>query len=238
MDKKYLSKLPDDLTEMVQKIELFIGDEIQIKIDDSRKDILACEVNKTDITILIPKEDYFPEAAVLHEILHIHRFSIQKVPQIKVCDNSDIWTPELETGLTKLDNMLEHLVILQEEFSLRPERINYWKSRTHKALDNFDFVNHIKDDQERIVLEYWVFIQQIFSDNTLVNKAKSLIDILDINDRAEKFFHEIKSCINTKEKLVNTCFSHLRLPIEIGCLEYMDIKNKESYERPLTILED
>ena len=236
MDETYLNKLPDDLAAMVHEIELFIGDEIQIKIDDSRKDILACEVNETGVSILLPEAGYFPDASVMHELFHIRRFCIQKVPQIKVCDSSDIWTPQLETGLTKLDNTLEHLVILPEEFSLRPERINYWKSRTQNALDSFDFINIIRDDQERIALEYWVFIRQIIPDNKLVNKAKSLIDKLDIADRAHEFFHAVNSSMNSKEQLVKICFKHLRLPLAIGCLEYIDCKNKKCYEKPLVTL--
>ncbi len=236
MDKTYLNKLPKNIATMVHEIELFIGDEIQTKIDDSRKDILACEVNQKGVSILLPEAGYFPNAAVMHELLHIRRFCIKKVPQIKVCESSDLWTPQLETGLTKLDNTLEHLIILPEEFRLYPERINYWKSRTQKALDCFDFINNLRDDQERIALEYWVFIQNIFADDNLVNQAKALIDKLDIADRANKFFHAVNSSINSKVQLVKICFKHLRLPLSIGCLEYLDLKNKKFYEKPLVAL--
>ncbi len=231
MKSAYLSKLQHDTRLLVHKIEQYIADEINIKIDQSRKDILACEVDKYGATILIPDADFFPDASALHELLHIRRFCLDKEPRLVVCDNH--WTPVIETAITKLDNNLEHFVIIPQELKLRPERIYYWQSCMNKELENFYSSNDIKDDQERRALTYWAFIKHVLPENELIQKASMLIENLGITDRASQFFDAIIPYIDVKDKLVKVCFKHLDLPDDIGCLEYIDCKNKLCYEKPL-----
>jgi len=231
MKSAYLSKLQHDIRSLVYKIEQYIDDEINIKIDKSRKDILACEVDKYGATILIPEADFFPDGSVLHELLHIHRLCLEKVPRLVVCDK--YWTPELEKGITKLDNNLEHFIIVPKEFGLRPEQKECWRSYINKELENFHFLNHIKNDQERRALIYWAFINHALPEAALISKAGVLIESLGIMDRASQFLDATISCIDEKDKLVKVCFEHLNLPVDIGCLEYIDCKNKLCYETPL-----
>lgn len=233
MNGIYLSQLPHKIRSLVDEIEQYVGYEISVKIDESREDILACEVDEQGIVILIPNEGYFPDGAVLHELLHIRRFCLDKVPRIVLCENFKHWTPTLETSITKLDNNLEHFVIIPQELNLIPKRINHWKSRMNKNLENCRSSNDIKDDQERRALIYWILTKHVLLENELTQKASMLIESLGIEDRASKFLDEIIPYIDVKDKLVKVCLEHLRLPDDLVCLEYIDCKNKRRLEKPL-----
>lgn len=230
-----MCKLKDDFSSLVHDIEHNIGCEINIKVDTSRKDILACDVDEQGATILIPKIDYFPDASVLHELLHIRRICLEKIPRLVVCENYDYWSPKLANGILELDNNLEHCIIIPEELKLRPERIDYWESFLDRKLDDFHSLNCIQDDKERIALMYLVLAQHIFSENKLAQKIDIIISSLDIVNRAKHFLDAITPYIYIKEKLVKICFEYLKLPYESGCLKYIDCKNKSYFVKKLEL---
>ncbi|MEA3360542.1 MAG: hypothetical protein U9R17_14205 [Thermodesulfobacteriota bacterium] len=169
MKQEYINRLPQEIHLLVQKIECHIDSEINVKVDESRPHRLACEVDKHGATILTPNDGYFPEASVLHELLHIRRFCVNNVPRIFVCDSYQNWNPELESGLTYLDTNLEHFVIVPEEIEYRPDRKEYWDSRICNKIEKFDLLNRDNQNQGFDALIYWAFIHHVFQEDDLIN---------------------------------------------------------------------
>lgn len=233
MNKKYFNQLNHDTRLLVQEIEHDIRAEINVNIDASRTDVLACEVGKQGATILVHREDYFPDDSVLHELLHIRRVCLNKVPRIVVCESYENWNPKLETALTKLDNNLEHFVIVPEEIKCRPNRKEYWELRIYNALEKFDSLSLIRDDQERKALIYKALIHNIVPERELIKKIDVVLSGLGIRKRASLFLDSISPYIDIKDKLVKVCFEHLQIPEDAGCLKYIDCKNNSCYEESL-----
>lgn len=237
METRYLNRLPDDVRALVATIEEYCGVEISVTVDPSRScripnepDPLACEVAKDGAQILIPTAEVFPNASVLHELLHIRRFLLDGVPRIVICDDYDDWTPQRQTALIGLDNSLEHLLIVPEELQFRPKRKEYWGRVIHRALNRLALENLPLIDRERYILINWVFLQHVLPGSDLNSQASALIEKLGINDRAARMADALLPALNFKESAVRICFEHLQLPLDIGCLEYIDIRNQSSHE--------
>jgi hypothetical protein len=233
MEDIYLNLLDRNTRSLTQEIELNISSEIKIKVDASRAGKLACEIDQYGGTILIPEPGYFPNESVYHELLHIRRLCVFKVPRIQVCEAYDGWTPELANGLTSLDNDIEHFIIVPDELNMYPNRETYWISEVEYLFNNYDQLGLIQDDQERRVLINWAFAQHVFLSNDLAEKANFALTKIGVNDRASKFLSEILESLDEKEILVQTFFKNLRIPFDVGCLEYLDCINNTRYEKTI-----
>lgn len=233
MKKEYINRLSQNIIRLVQDIESHIDDDIDVKVDESRSCVLACEVDKQGAAILTHKHDYFPEDSVLHELLHIRRICLDKVPQLVVCDNFDNWTPELETGLKPLDNNLEHLIIVPEELKYRPDRKEYWKNRIINKIETFDDQIRVNQIQAFDTLIYRVLIHHVLKDDDLKIKIDEIISP-DLKNISQEFHDKIVLYLDSKEKLVKVCFNYINISDKAVCLEYIDCKNHSSYKNSLS----
>ncbi len=242
MQNEYLSQLSDDVRSLVEQTEQSSGIDITVVVDPSRMrgrqdqpDSLACDVSQHGARLLVPTTDHFPDGSVLHELLHIRRFLVNGVPRIVVCDDYSVWTPQLETALTQLDNSIEHLIIVPEELEHRPDREDYWKTVMTRVFNELE-VNDLPDeDRERHALINSVFVRRVLDDDELVNRVAALTGSLGINDKAARLLEEVSYSLYSKERTVQLYFEHLCLPIEAGCLEYMNTHNRSS--RRITLAE-
>jgi hypothetical protein len=234
MEEEYLTLIDSNNRTLIQAIEKHIGSPISVHIDSSRGDHLACEINKSSAKILIPHKNYFPNDSVYHELLHLRRLSIEKVPRILVCDDYDRWTPELESGLVSLDNDIEHFFIVPDELRKYPDRYSYWENKVLYVLQNFENLGLIKDDQKRRVLINWAFANFVFPDDNIIEAANLAVQKMKIEKHAHEFLSQISDVIASKEALVEVFFKYLSIPIEVGCLEYLDFENKTSNEKKLS----
>ena len=233
MKQEYINRIPQEFHFLVEEIESHINDEIYVKVDGSRPHKLACNLDNYKATILIPTEDYFPEASVLHELLHIRRFCVNKVPLIVVCDNCYNWSPSFEANLISLDDNIEHFIIVPEEIGYRPNRKEYWKTCLRNRIDNL--IHSTKDNQDLgfDALLYWIFINHIFPEDDFINKIDNAISAHGIKERAQKFQKEFIAHLSSKEKLVKVCTTCTGLSDDDVCIEYKDFKNKSSHEKSL-----
>lgn len=237
MKQEYTDRLPQEIRTIAQTIERRIDSGIDVRVDSSRTNVLACEINERGATILIPHHDYFPAASVLHELLHIHRVCVDGVPRVVVCDAYQYWTPALESGLTALDNNLEHFRIVPVEIRYRPERRDYWRSRFRRKLgkpDQSDLKSHV---QAFDIIVYWSFLHSVLKDDDLIEQADEVISSLNVRGPAQELRIEMVPHLDCKEKLVKICTKHADIPDEAVCLKYIDCKHGRSHEVSLLDVE-
>ena len=232
METGYLARLPDDLQAFVAHIECESGIEITVEVDNSRAgrhrgepDPLACIANESEARLLIPSEDFFPEGSVLHELLHIHRFLVDRVAQISVCD--DYWCPERETVLTQLDNCLEHLVIVPEELGRRPERRGRWVAVMDRVLNQVQSGELRDADRDFFVLYSWVFIRYVLPDDDLAEKALAALESLNLRDHGDQFYDAVLAALSSKEAATRVCVEQFGLSKELICLDYFDPRQRK-----------
>jgi len=234
MENSYFDLLPIDVRSLVDRIEHLSGVKIEVIVDPSRKrdltgreDSLACKVDEHSAKLLIPTPEHFPDASVLHELLHIYRFLVDKVPHIVVCPGYDNWTPELEKGLGELDLNLEHLIIVPEELRHRPKRRAFWEKAMHRALDQIQSTRFSVD-----ALIYWVFIHLVLPDRNLKVKADAIIQQNGANELAKQFSDALVPSLHSKEKSVQVCVEHMDIPEMAVCLKYLDSRDGTSRTIP------
>ena len=218
MNKKYFDQLLSDNKKLLLLIEAHVGREIAVREVPMRNN-LGCEIHNA--TILTP-EGKFPDSSVLHELLHIRRFKVDGVPQLVVCDSFDFGDPNFETSVTKLDNNLEHLFIVPEEISLRPDRIKYWEDRIINAIrtqenSGLDVNIHGCD-----AIVNWVFASHVFVDGSVIEKATKVIRKLNCEETAKKLLSTLQQANCNKEIFAKACLAELNLPSGSICLKYLD----------------
>lgn len=133
MREDYLDRLSPEVQAFVREVEETSGVTIEIKLDACRAGrgpdgtgILACDIDDRGATLLVPSEEYFPDGGVVHEVLHIRRILVEGVPRLADNPDSGLSSPEVCQGLVNLDNALEHLIVVPEEFFRRPESAERW----------------------------------------------------------------------------------------------------------------
>lgn len=235
MEADYLRRLSPDVAAIVNEIEAKTGIEITIEVQTDRS-TMACEIDCDGQRILTPSQQYFQDGSVLHELLHIRRIAVEGIPQIVDCEDSHDISAEVISGLTSLDNTLEHLVIVPEELLLRAERRSYWEERLSKALGKLERKALNSDDTKR-----WILLNGLFQDLALPNspseaRLRQLEQEYAVVEDARDFRVSVSALTMNKERMVVEVFRLLKLPAHIAALEYFDIANGTSEEVPLADL--
>lgn len=233
MENAYFEMLDETSRTLVLEIESHLNGAIEIEVDTSRTDTLACTVKKNGPIILTPNANHFPSASVFHELLHIRRFCVNSEPKIVVCDSFVEWTDKLEDCLKELDNNIEHFIIVPEECEKYKDRINYWVTMVVTAIKIISNSKMEADEKERQALLYWAFSKHVLNGSEAENISNSLIEELSLKEKATSFLSEINTFINEKDKLVRVFFNHLNLKLDIGCLNYIDCINNKTREEAL-----
>jgi hypothetical protein len=218
MNKKYLDQLLPDTKSLLSLIETHIGKEVSVR-EDPRRNNLGCEIHND--TILAP-EGKFPDSSVLHELLHIRRFRIDGVPQLEVCDSFDYGDPSFGERVNKLDCNIEHLFIVPEEISHRPERVTYWEKLTAQAIENIENSGLDVNVNGGDAILNWLFAKIVFVSGNAVNNATNVIHKFKCEKTAVKLLSifQLPSC--TKENFSKAIIAELNIPSGSVCLKYED----------------
>ncbi len=230
MQENYKKKLSRKTLALVDHIEQHMQSEIVVEIDDGRVGTLACKVDRVEAKILIPENGYFPESSVMHELIHLRRFCIEDVPKLVVCEVYGNWSPALQDAFIDLDNNLEHFVVVPEELKIFPERCEYWEACINSKLEELNIGNSGNGNKQGSALMYWVFLHHVFQSSGLLAKANEIVTRLGILDAVKCCFDQVVPYVESKEQFVRAWFNHLAIPLEAGCLEYIDCRNHSSKE--------
>lgn len=244
MDSSYFDRLPADIQEIVEEIETAVDFEIGIEVREPEEEArrrgrspLKCEVDLHGARIITPAADHFPDSSVLHELLHIRRFLVEKVPRLTFCENYDPWSPEFESALTSLDNGIEHLIIVPQELARNSERKNYWVEVIRRALSDLRTDRLSIDDRERLTLRDAMFVTTVLKDPQLAADFGVLVEQLDISERANALSGVVGTALHSKEQLAKAFITQLRIPFGPVCLEYIDATNGRSHEINISQIE-
>ncbi|MGF6295403.1 hypothetical protein [Paraburkholderia youngii] len=228
MEDHYLRQLPGDLQALVQATEQQSGFAIQVEANPARGTTLACHVDERSARLLVSREEFFQPASVMHELLHMRRFLVDGVPQIVVNDDFNDWTPQLEAGLTNLDNSLEHLVIVPEEILRFSVRRQYWAGVMTRKLREIRVNPLDPDDRRRHALVNWLFIHHVPMEDALRQAADRLLDELGLRQQADAFRDALVHTLAVKEETVRVCFAWLNIPFATAALKCIDSRAREA----------
>lgn len=233
MQPEFLNRLSGNVAALVQQTEDSAGIEIAVVLDPERAFVtpdepepMGCEIDEHGAQLLIGDAAHFPDVSVFHELQHIRRVLLELVPRIVVCEDFEPWSPQLDTAMARLDNNLEHLIIVPRELEAYPARRGYWEDRVQRMLNRL--VGNVLPniDRERFAMLAWVLVHHMTPKQELQDAARRVLRELAIEERAEQYRDAVVGAVASKEQLVRITFEYFALPANAGCLKYFDAHNR------------
>ena len=218
MDDKYFKLLQDDSKTLVLEIEDAINKEIEIKIQLSERNILACNVDGDFPIIILPRPDYFPDESALHELIHIRRFLVDGIPSLTVSE--DFWSKNLEQGFLAIDNDLEHLHVIREEVLRRPVRAQRWQKIFAQTIVRIGQSSLTETEKDCALVRLILLLHIAVSDQNSSKNARNLIKSREINNCLDKFLLEFVEKLNSKEAVSKLLIDLFDLQQFYPSLEY------------------
>ena len=233
MQPEFEARLSPQVKALVRDTEELIGVEMTVVIDPKRASSsqdepgrMGCDMNPYGAQILTGDAGYFPDASVFHEVQHIRRILVEGVPRLIVCEDFAPWSPQLSTAMARLDNNLEHLIIVPQELRMYPERRTYWKRLLERMITNLSASNMPEYERHRFAMLGLLLTDQMLPDEDLKDSISLVLKDLGIRERAQRYRDESVAALMSKEELVRTTFDHFGLPMAAGCLEYLDSRTR------------
>lgn len=235
MQTEYLDRLGDVVRFLVEEVEAQIGFEITVRADaairqrlPSEHRSMRCEMDEYKAEISIASTGYFPDASVFHELQHIRRFLVDGVPKLIVCDDYELWAPELDNAILRLDNNLEHLVIVPIELSQFPERRAYWEERFEAQLSRLSSGSLSEVDSRWAAALVGASVQHLGLGRQVCEMADAVSQSLRAESLTKTYRDVLAATISSKEQLARATFDCFDLPLPAACLEYIDTKQGSS----------
>lgn len=149
----------------------------------------------THATLLVGDAHSTPDAAILHELLHLQRYWIEGIPQIVGCD------PAMRDVITPRENSLEHLIVVprQAEWGLREE--SFWNEGSREEWSDHDWPTH-PIMMKRKALMGWLRTH-IVTDESVIVQAREKLTAIDLLDQAEAFKAQALNLLDDKPRLAS-----------------------------------
>ena len=235
MQEEYLAKLSAYVVGVVHEVEQGSGVEIRVQKHAALNGQGALGLGKLrvvieppDVTIEAPTNGYFPDSGVFHEVLHIHRMLVEGVPRIVLSeDDADFG---FERALLKLDEALEHLVIVPKELARYPDRLKHWSAAMQRTLSQV--LPELPEAEQRIWAQaHWPLVREALGGTAAMAAAEEVLQKLGAQQDANEFADALIALIGDKEQVVKMCFEWFGLPKCRAALEYQ--KTAPGQQQPI-----
>jgi hypothetical protein len=235
MQAEYLNRLGRMVHSFVEEIEARIGFEITVKVDTAEGRIppakqrsMRCEIDEYKAEILLASSRYFPDASVFHELLHIRRFLVDGVPKLAVCEDNELWDPQLDNAILHLDNNLEHLVIVPIELREFPDRRGYWEERFEARISRLSSGDLSERDSRWAASLISASVHHLRLGRQVCEMAEAVALSLGARALTKRYREVLAAKISSKEALTRATFDCFELPLPAACLEYIDPRRGSS----------
>ncbi len=206
MQPKYLHLLGDAVKQFVLEVEQDCGMPIDVFEESSLnntgplgKGRLEVSIEPYRLRIFAPTNGYFPEGAVRHEVLHIHRFYVEGVPKL-VLRNQTRDNRDLAENFTDIDNALEHLVIIPLELQLNPERLEHWDAMATEICRDLEEIP--EDARKLAVCMNWTFLSHVLPNSPQTSVMRHFALRHGLLTLAEDFSARLVAVLARKEEML------------------------------------
>lgn len=236
MERRLKEQLPVKVQRLVDDLERFADLEIGVKVDpnpvsttDPNPDRLAADITQHHATILLRSEDDFPPHSVLHELLHVHRWWIERVPQVMPIkgsqDSDDRWSVT-----SQIENALEHLVIVPREADYGFDPFQYWND-TAKTIWGWYPWPDVTDPWARRKNCLLGSLSSAFlvNDVGVKQSAERCLREEGLLAESQRFTKKIGTVMNSKPHAVSAVLRFLKIPFEDVRLVGFDVKSRTRF---------
>jgi hypothetical protein len=226
MQHEFFARLSPAVQSLVKSLEAKTGLDVTVEVSPDRARNLACTVDEAGATLKTYSVDYFPDGGVFHELRHIERLTVEGLPRLIDNPGSAAWTWDIDEALHKLDNTLEHFVIVPEELSAFPERHDRWTESLFSMWR--EDVPGLEPGQEQTswALVNAVFTSLAFPGSEVELLAMQTLTSLNLMEKFHALHAAVLPVVKSKEDLVRVVFDHLGVPRDIAKFKYLDVQGK------------
>lgn len=228
MQPEYLARLGQDVQEFVKAVETAAGLDIEV-VPDATLNLrgplglgkLKVDIESGSVRISAPTDGYFPDGGVRHEVLHVKRLYVDKVPRLSLAESVHL-DPALEGALVVADNALEHLAIVPIELQHHPERLPHWEAVMARMWGAV-LPNAPSELDRRIdACLHWSFLRHALPASPTIRIAEGFLHQHTLMAEAEDFATEVLASLASKEAVVRVFFNRFTEVQRGSCaLEYL-----------------
>ena len=238
MDPFYKSRLPANIAGLVDRIEDFAKREIGVAVDDRpvsltspNPDRLASNVTHESAKILLRSRDVFDPHSVLHELLHIERLWVERIPQLLAK-----YDYQLASITGALENALEHLIIVPREADYGFDPYPYWNDTVRRNWDKYPWPD-MKDRSVRRIncLLGWLSASNLVNDPAVREHVEECLKGEGLFDEAERFRARIAEKLSSKVQAISTVVRFLKSPRDEVHVVRIDVVNSRPEFIPLPL---
>lgn len=238
MKDDVLSSLPVSVRALFREIEDFARLPIGIEKNthppssiDPNPQSPATEVSHDKATIYLRtiKTD---SQGILHELLHIYRYWVEKIPRlIPVSNDNNNW------GITSgIENDLEHLIIVPKEADYGYEPYSHWNYIVSANWSKYPWPDMTAPfARRRNCLLSWLYCANLVTDQKVREHVKACLENEGLFAEAERFRKKIDTTIGHKPSALSTAVRFLKIPRNDVKMVYLDVQNRQRIEKKIPL---
>lgn len=233
----FKAQLPSDIAALVERIESFATREIAVEVDtrpvsptSPNPDSLIARVTPTEAAILLRSREIFPPHDVLHELLHIERMWVERVPQLVPIHPHNT----RRMIATDIENALEHLVIVPREANYGFDPYPYWNETSRRNWAEFPWPA-MNDPwwRRKACLLGWLTVFYLVNDPEIKTHVEGCLRKEGLLDEARRFSTRIGEKLDSKPHAQSAVLRFLQIPKTDFVSVRIEVKNGTHEEIPL-----
>lgn len=236
MQTEYLALLSEPVQQFILEVEKSAGVDIKVIPDINLNEggpngegNLAIIIKDRNIKLFAPTNGYFPNGAVRHEVLHVQRFHVERVP--KLAADNDNWDKANSDRFVGIDNAIEHLVIVPVELQYHPERLTHWEALMRNVCLELHKIPEY--DRRLAVCLHWTFLRHVLPNSPSVAILRNYASDYALLEMANDFVDQFIAAAASKEELVRLLFLNFpEIPKNHAALEYIN-SNTGTFQKPI-----
>lgn len=240
MEKAFLERLGAAIQGLVQEIEDFASTEIEIRstpaptsesIQPPKAVMLIA--SEHGATLLCRDLNDFQPQAVLHELLHLRRYWIDFVPQIRPVDDPDGEKTKLSN---QIENTLEHITIAPKEQAYGFEPYATYLETSKRNWETYPWRNIDEPwARRKNCLLNWLTTYFLVRDPVVKQCAKRCLEEEGLLSEAISFSQKIERVLSSKEQCIGAAVRFLQIPHQEATMVYLDIKKQKTVRKPVPL---
>ena len=238
MEAQFRVKLPAVAWPLLDRVEEAIGGEVRVSMEgeepsptDPNPDRMACSVSVEEATIWIRSLSKFDAQGAVHELLHLERYLVQRVPQVLPIPTD----PEHLKITSEIENSIEHLVIVPREADYGFEPYAYWNTTAAKNWGRHPWPEITNPwARRKVCLLGFLGVNHIVTDRDVRQHAEAILRLEGLLDEAVKFAEKVQSlAVGNKAAALSTTIRFLKIPPSEVELVVYDLRSKREILSPL-----
>lgn len=230
-----VEKLPAEAVALIERIEAFAG--IPVGFRDTAllrqaggqcTEIEALFCDQEHAYVSIPDPDNIDPNAIVHELLHLHRYWVESVPQMGAVHDLG----QNVEFMANIDNALEHLIIVPQERQYGYDPSPYWAKTVRDA-----FAAHPWPTQRPEWIRYACILgwatAALTDDRETREMVRAKIERSGLLEEAETSLKRIRAQSASKPRMVRAALKALRIPLRSVELVTFDVRNHMAHRRPV-----